>query len=122
MNAVRLRRLAAPALCLLLAGACMWLYARAQDYDAAGYFESVALLRQLKQLDAHWELDAMKSRIGLNQNYDPLVDPLPDMGELPQQLNALTAPERDETARRLAAAVAAYQLALKDKAALVESF
>jgi signal transduction histidine kinase len=122
MNAARLRWLAAPMLCLLLAGACMWLYARAQGYDAAGYFESVALLRQLKQLDAHWELDAMKSRIGLNQNYDPLVDPLPDMGDLPQQLNALAAPQSGEQAGRLTAAVAAYQGALQDKAALVESF
>jgi signal transduction histidine kinase len=122
MNAARLRWLAAPMLCVLLAAACMWLYARSQGYDAAGYFQSVALLRQLKQLDAHWELDAMKSRIGLNQNYDPLVDPLPDMGDLPQQLDALASPQPGDTPGRLAAAVAAYQDALKDKAALVESF
>ena len=118
----RLNRLALPVLGLLLAAALMYTYLLTQDYDTAGYFEDVALLRQIKQLDAHWELDAMKSHIGLNQNYDPLVDSLRDMSALPQHLSALEAAPRPDDAGRLRAAIAAYQLALKDKAALVDAF
>jgi len=120
--APRLRRLALPALGLLLAAALMYTYLRTQDYDSTGYFENVALLRQIKQLDARWELDAMKSHIGLNQNYDPLVDPLREMGVLPQHLGALAAAPPPGDAGRLRAAVAAYERALADKAALVEAF
>lgn len=110
------RLLVLPMLGLLLAAALLYTYLRAQDYDTAGYFEEVAVLRQVKQLDARWELDAMKSRIGLNQHYDPLVDPLRDMAVLPRQL---LAPDRSKP---LATAAAAYESALHDKAAQVEAF
>ncbi|WP_295996916.1 DAHL domain-containing protein [Rugamonas sp.] len=121
--APRWKRLAAPLplACVLLLAALLMVYARTRGYDDAAYFENVARLRQMKQLDAHWELDAMKSRIGLNQSYDPLVDPLRDLNLTPQQLRggASRAPEQ---AAELARSVAAYQDALHDKAALVESF
>jgi len=119
---VRLGRLALPAVGLLLAAALMFTYLRSQDYDTAGYFENVALLRQIKQLDARWELDAMKSHIGLNQSYDPLVDPLRDMSVLPRHLDALATAQRPDAAGRLRAAIAAYELALNNKAALIEAF
>jgi signal transduction histidine kinase len=116
------RRFALPVLGLLLVVALMYTWLRTKDYDTAGYFENVALLRQIKQLDARWELDAMKSRIGLNQSYDPLVDPLRDMLLLPQHLGNLAASPQPADSARLRAAVAAYEQALKDKAALVEAF
>ena len=118
----RIARLVLPISGLLLAGALMFTYLRTQEYDTAGYFENVALLRQVKQLDARWELDAMKSHVGLNQSYDPLVDPLRDMSILPQHLSALTETPHAGDAVRLRAAVAAYEDALKNKSALVEAF
>jgi len=115
----RLGRLVLPTVGLLLAAALMFTYLRTQDYDTAAYFENVALLRQIKQLDARWELDAMKSHIGLNQSYDPLVDPLRDMSGLPQHLAAA---QRPGAGGPLRAATAAYELALNNKATLIEAF
>jgi signal transduction histidine kinase len=115
-------RLAAPALGLLLCGALTLMYARTRNYDSASYFEHIALLQQIKQLDAQWELDAMKSRVGLNQSYDPLVDPLPAMETLPQQLAGAMSGQPVQDADPLPAGIAAYRQAQQDKAALMEAF
>ncbi|CAN7746801.1 DAHL domain-containing protein [Duganella sp. LjRoot269] len=112
-------RLALPAAILLLAGLLLGLYLRTRHDDATSYFANIAQLRQIRQLDAQWELDALKSKAGLNQNYDALVDPLHDMGELPQQLDGLA---REAPDGALASAVAAYRKALRDKSALMEAF
>ena len=103
------------ALGLALAGGLLFLYLRAPSYDASAYFENVARLRQIKQLDAQWELDAMKSRLGINQSYDPLVGPLPALDTLPHQLGG-------GGTQALAAAVAELERELSRKAALIESF
>jgi signal transduction histidine kinase len=117
---VHLRRYGTWGALALLLGALALTYLRASRYDAASYFENVALLRQIKQLDARWELDAMKSRIGLNHNYDPLVDSLPEMARLPERLTGGAQQGQQESA--LAAAIAAYQQAHLAKVALMESF
>jgi signal transduction histidine kinase len=106
----------------LLASAMLFLYWQAPSYDASGYFENVARLRQIKQLDAQWELDALKSKLGMNQSYDPLVDPLPLLHALPHQLGASAAPQHRAGAEELAASVAALERELARKAALIESF
>ena len=108
----RLRSL--PLACLLLAVLLGAIYARSLGYDSNDYFANVALLRQVRQLDAQWQLDAMKSRIGLNLSYDALADPLEALHELPLQIEASSPP--------LAAALDAYQETLSAKAALMESF
>lgn len=106
----------------LLASALVFLYAKTRDYDPSNYFENVALLRQLKQLDAHWELDAMKSKIGINKTYDPLVDPLLDLNSLQQQLGVAAAGQESHDARALAGSIKAFENALQKKAGLVEHF
>ena len=50
---------------LVLMAVLVFLYAKTQRYDESDYFENVASLRHLKQLDAQWELDVLKSRIGI---------------------------------------------------------
>ncbi|WP_157200784.1 DAHL domain-containing protein [Massilia sp. Root351] len=105
-----------------LAGALLFQYRQGPSYDASSYFESVARLRQIKQLDAQWELDAMKSRLGINQSYDELVNPLPMLHALPQQLGADTGALDRPGAQALAGSVAALERELSRKAALIESF
>ncbi len=78
----QMRWLAMATLALVLAGILLFLYARTREHDPASYFENVALLRQLKQLDSRWELDVLKSRMGINANYDSLVDPLSELNQL----------------------------------------
>ena len=113
---IRLRRLRLPLplLCLLLACLLGVVYARSLGYDNNDYFANVALLRQIRQLDAQWELDALKSRVGLNRSYDQLVNPLRTLEELHLQLDA--------PSPQVGAALAAYRQALHEKMALMEAF
>jgi signal transduction histidine kinase len=110
------------ALGLVLAGALLFLYRQAPGNDAPAYFENVARLRQIRQLDAQWELDAMKSKLGINQSYDALADPLPQLDALPQQLHARPDARDRDGGAELAAGVAALERELGRKAALIESF
>lgn len=118
----RLTWLPMTALSVLLAAALVFLYARTRDYDPSGHFENLALLRQIKQLDARWELDAMKSKIGINTTYDPLVDPLPDLGNLQRQLDAAASAQNGDDAGALKNGVKAFESALQKKTALIEHF
>ncbi|UMR33149.1 ATP-binding protein [Massilia sp. MB5] len=124
MKVPRLRKgwLPLAALGLLLASALLLFYARSRDYDASSYFANIALLRHLKQLDASWELNVMKSRVGLNQNYDALVDPLPDVATLPQQLAVLQQNAPEALQKKLEQVLHAFQQAMTEKARLIEAF
>ncbi len=118
----RLAWLPMAALGAVLACALAFLYAKTREYDPSNYFESIALLRHIKQLDARWELDAMKSKIGINQTYDPLADPLPDLQHLQEQLNTLMAAQKREAASALASEIHTFEGVLRNKATLVEHF
>lgn len=109
-------------LAALLAGALLYLYQDARDYDASSYAGNVALLRQIKELDATWELDVMKSRMGMNQNYDALVATQRALEELPQELRLPPLRQGDAAAEALASTVAALQRELAGKAAMIELF
>lgn len=124
MKIPRLRRgwLPLAALGLLLTAALLLFYARSRDYDASSYFANIALLRHLKQLDASWELNVMKSRVGLSLNYDALVDPLPDVATLPQQLALLRQNAPEPVRKKLEQVLRAFQQAMNEKARLIEAF
>ncbi len=97
-------------------------YVRTQGDDESGYFRDVATMRQLKQLDTRWELDVMKSRIGIDENYDALVHPLFDLGQLQQELSIVTASGPGGTTEPLAAADRAIGDAIRQKMTLIERF
>lgn len=100
-----------------LASILVFLYARTQDQDTAEYFETAAMLRELKQLNADWELDVLKSRIRVNASYDPLVQPLAEMKRLRERLLANSVP-----GGAFAAGALALDRAIEDKTRLVERF
>ena len=85
-------------LALVLISILAFLYARDRGHDTSAYFENTVIIRQLKQLDARWELDVMKSKMGINRNYDALVDPLHELNQLQDQLHARLAGERHRSA------------------------
>ena len=59
---------------------------RSVDFEANN--EIVSTLRKLKQLDAEWNVDVLRSKTGLNNSYDPVVGPLPLIGALANQLQS----------------------------------
>jgi signal transduction histidine kinase len=101
---------------LALSAALVYVLLQAPDYTEAEYFEDVARLQHIRQLDAQWELDVMKARLDMLRGYDALVAPLRDLAALPPGLNKF--PRNTE----LALGAQAYLKALEGKAAVVESF
>ena len=61
---------------------------RAVDIDA--HNEIVSTLRHLKQIDAEWNADVLRSKTGLNNNYDQIASPLPVIQSLEEALQTHT--------------------------------
>jgi signal transduction histidine kinase len=118
----RLGWLAVAGLALVLMSILAFLFVRSNGYNAASYFENVALVRQLKQLDASWELDVLRSKMGINTNYDSLVDPLAELNQLHDTLEEHVTSERHDSRTALAEFDLAYDAAIEDKTRLVERF
>lgn len=97
------------------------LAARAKGHDEAAYFGKLALLRHLQQLDAGWELLVLKSKMGMNSNYDPLTEHLAELNRLQADLvAALATPGEEGTA--VQSVEGALDEAIREKAGLVEQF
>lgn len=62
---------------LMLVAVLALLVTRARSIDAEAHGDVVALLRQLKQVDAEWSLDVLRTKTGLNSHYDAMTRPLP---------------------------------------------
>lgn len=109
-------------LALVLASILAFLYVRTHQRAEANYFANVALLRQLKQLDVRWELDVLKSRIGIDTNYDSLVDPLAELNRLQDQLHTVLTSQRHSASRALTDASDTFHEAIQEKTRLIENF
>src|ERR1043166_7167817 len=99
-----------------------WLYVKSRVPDPAVYHESVALLRQLKQIDAQWELEALKSKSGLNAPEQRLNDPLLSLNALHRKFTDHVQKLDPDGTRGLTQANDAFGKAVKEKNATVEQF
>jgi len=96
---------------------------RSVDFDANN--EIVATLRQIKQLDAEWNVDVLRSKTGLNNSYDPVASPLPLLEALGARLQAESAQiwgGRAEGYARMQPLLAAFKTTMDQKIALIEGF
>jgi signal transduction histidine kinase len=109
-------------LAVVLMSILAFLFVRSSGYNASAYFENEATIRQLKQLDASWELDVLRSKMGINPNYDSLVDPLADLRALHDKLAEQVASDRHDAATAMTAADQGYDGAIEEKTRLVERF
>lgn len=66
----------------------VWLYRHSANIDAAQHQRILALSEQVKQLDARWNVDVLRSATDLNKDYDPLVRPLLEWPGLREQLRS----------------------------------
>ena len=81
-----LRILMVIALVAGLIGVLAVLYLKSSNVDTEKKTQVEGYLKQLKQLDAEWNVDVLKSRMELNKNYDPLTSPLPMLAALQRRL------------------------------------
>ncbi len=107
---------------VLLIAALAFVYAKKRHLGESDYFEQIAVLRHLKQLDAQWELDVLKSRIGINTHYDRLADTLADLTRLTEKLEADMGVRHNAADAALAQGHTALARAIEEKAALIEQF
>ena len=116
------RRLGLAFIGVLLASILLFMYIESGAQQAASHIESRDLIRLLKQQDAIWDNEVLKSRVALSRNYDPLVSPLNEMARLWQRLDAI----ESETGRHAPSLWSTqrdeYLKAVKEKTRLVEQF
>ena len=96
---------------------------RSVDFEANN--EILATLRQLKQIDAEWNVDVLRSRTGLNNSYDPVASPLSLIDSLAGQLqkkSELSWSQGAQSGARLKQLLDSYQKAMDQKIALIENF
>jgi diguanylate cyclase (GGDEF)-like protein len=106
----------------LLAGlliALGYFFLRTQTVDIEAQNRVTLNLRELEKLDAKWDVDILRSRIGATPNYDALTAPLPRMRSLQARLQAALTMTRGPQAR-VAFDELARALTLKER--LVEQF
>jgi len=114
-----LRALSIAAVTFLLIAVLVFLYAKSSSVDAEKKTRIEGYLKQLKQLDAEWNVDVLKSRMDINKNYDPLTSPLAVLASLQKKLaeeaNALGELEPQK-------AVGELQRLIDEKTDLVDQF
>ncbi|WP_426141817.1 DAHL domain-containing protein [Pseudomonas sp. DWP3-1-2] len=107
---------------LSIASVLVFLYFNSISYETSTYFESRDVIRQLKQLDAHWETEILKSRMGVTQDYDLLVAPLTEMKRLGASFETMLHLEPGQQSDEWKAHRDVYLAALELKTELVEQF
>jgi two-component system, sensor histidine kinase and response regulator len=100
-----------------------FLYVKMQSRDETNYFEAVSVLRQLKQLDASWERDVLRSKMVIDSNYDSLVGPLVDLTRLQDELyDTIKHSGQPKMEAALTASTDGFRDAVAQKALLIEHF
>ena len=96
-------------------------YHKSQSVDPEQYQSVSNNLRALKELDARWNEDILKSRLSLNSNYDPVTNPLIVLNELEQGLEAEFS-GRGSGSAAIREDLAQYKAVVEEKIELVENF
>ncbi|HJV24357.1 MAG TPA: DAHL domain-containing protein [Aromatoleum sp.] len=113
---------AVAAMVAVLTSALAFLYAKTRAYDESRHFENLANLREIEHLDTHWELDALKSRVGINTHYDALVAASPEFHRLVAELRAMVAEGLTDAPSALEQSIEALDRSIEQKADLIEHF
>jgi signal transduction histidine kinase len=104
----------------VLAAIFAFLYSQSQNINSEAYNRVNDDLRSLKQLDAEWNVDVLRSKVGSNQHYDPLTSPQKLIRELKDSLGTLTG--KLEQHSNILPTVDKFQTAIETKLNLVEDF
>ena len=96
---------------------------RTVDFDA--HNQIIGTLRDLKQVDAEWNVEVLRAKTGLATNYDRVASPLPLVASLESALRGQTGAfweDRAASNERLLPLLDAYKRAMDRKIAAIESF
>ncbi|WP_223542187.1 DAHL domain-containing protein [Pseudomonas sp. BF-RE-26] len=107
---------------VLLASTLVFLYFKSNSEQTVTYSESRDLIRLMKQQDAQWENEVLKSRVAISHNYDPLVSPMNEMNRLWEQFDTMESGHGRNDSRQWNDAHEAFLQAMQEKTRLVEQF
>ena len=96
---------------------------RAVDFDA--HNEILGTLRELKQVDAEWNVEVLRAKTGLATNYDRVARPLTLIASLEDALRGKAGvfwQDRADATARLTPLLDAYKQAMERKIAAIENF
>ncbi|MCP1441393.1 signal transduction histidine kinase [Pseudomonas sp. GGS8] len=110
------------AVAVLLASTLLFLYLKSNSQETSAYAESRDLIGRIKQLNAQWETEILKSRIAISHNYDPVVAPLSEMTRLWQRFESIESKHGRNDSPTWRASHDAYLSAIQEKTRLVEQF
>lgn len=105
---------------VVLIGVLAFLFNKTRAVDFDEHNEIISNLRQLKQIDAEWNIDVFKSKMGINNNYDPVAQPLPLIRDLESGLTQKTQLSADSTT--LLTLLKDFQATMANKITLIERF
>lgn len=108
------------AIAVVLIAMLGFLFSKTRNVDFDAHNDVISNLRQLKQIDAEWNIDVFKSKMGINNNYDPVAQPLPVIRELATSLTQKTV-ETGESAE-LETMLKSFQEIMAKKIAMIERF
>ncbi len=108
------------AIAVVLVAILGFLFSKTRNVDFDAHNDVISNLRQLKQIDAEWNIDVFKSKMGINNNYDPVAQPLPVIRELATGLTQKTV-ETGESAE-LDTMLKSFQEIMAKKIAMIERF
>lgn len=117
--------LANVAIGLMLLAVLGALVARSRAVDTVAHNEIMALLRQLKQVDAEWNVDTLRFRAGLSAHHEPVASPLPLIHSLEAALRRRpgeTWRGHEDSNARVLQLLERNRLAMDQKIALIERF
>ena len=99
------------------------LVAMTRSVDLDAHNRIVATLREMKQLDAEWNTEVLRSKTGFSENYDAVARPLARLAELESRIDAQSAAlVGREGGTAVAQALASYREAIQQKVDAVEHF
>lgn len=101
----------------------LFMQTRVIDFDTNN--EIVAALRELKQVDAEWNVDVLRAKTGLSSNYDKVASPLPLIESLKSALISNSANiwrDRADSNARIVPLLDRYAKLMDGKIAAIERF
>ena len=111
------------ALALIAVLVFLVLQTRAINLNASN--EIIGTLRNLKQVDAEWNVDVLRAKTGLSSNYDQVASPLPLIAQLEKQLNETTSEYwlgKQASVSRMQPLIERFGKLMEQKIAAIEHF
>jgi two-component system NtrC family sensor kinase len=121
----KMNRIFYPLVALALIGLLGFLVMKTRAVDFDAHTEILGTLRELKQIDAEWNVEVLRAKTGLATNYDRVASPLPLIAQLEATLRGKAGvfwQERAEATARLLPLLDAYKQAMDRKIVAIENF